>query len=47
MRPLRNATGAPRGLLAAGGARLSTPLTDQYFRMIGSGDIGTGSAPKA
>jgi len=36
-----------QGRSAAGGARFWTPGTDQYFRMIGSGDIGTGSAPKA
>lgn len=33
-----------------GGRGRRPPLytgTDQYFRMIGSGDIGTGSAPKA
>ncbi len=47
MRQPRTATGAPRGPQAAGGARPSPSRTGQYFRMIGSGDIGTGSAPKA
>ncbi len=38
--------GRPAGPETARGARIAV-AGSQYFRMIGSGDIGTGSAPKA